>query len=275
MTLKITGAKGFIGQAIIRYCRKKNIDYIGYTRRKNSSQGLTTVSDYSQIPEGGSLIHLAEESVAKKLTDEVRLKHYDTADVLSRKNFEKIVYASSASVYKSCTQPITTDCHHFDSTPYAISKRQVESLLIDNAGNSTIIARISNVYGPGMACNSVLSKILAQVHEDSIVVNALQPIRDFIWVSDVAELLVCSALCRKTGLFHFGTGIGTSIKELISHACEVYGNNLYEVLERDSCNQSMLVLEPSQTLRKILAINFVTIREGLGLLRDLALPSDS
>lgn len=129
----------------------------------------------------------------------------------------KFVFASSAAVYGTSNQePRRENSPLEGSGYYAELKIQSEEKLIDlfaEFSSCLNILRIFNVYGPG--CNDSLINQLAQT--DTIVWDTERFVRDYIYVSDVAEAIVAAA--NYSGLskvFNVGTGIGTSNAQLLN-----------------------------------------------------------
>jgi nucleoside-diphosphate-sugar epimerase len=80
------------------------------------------------------------------------------------------------------------------------------------------IIRPFNIYGPGQDRRFLIPKILAQAIDPepgSIVVSDLRPRRDFIFVSDLVELLIRTAFRSKGGVFNAGSGSSFSVNEAI------------------------------------------------------------
>jgi nucleoside-diphosphate-sugar epimerase len=80
------------------------------------------------------------------------------------------------------------------------------------------IIRPFNIYGPGQDRRFLIPKILAQAinpEPGSIVVSDLRPRRDFIFVSDLVELLIRTAFRSKGGVFNAGSGSSFSVNEAI------------------------------------------------------------
>jgi len=266
--IKVTGATGFIGQAVIKFCRMNSIPVIGYSRSQNdSNENIFQINDYKLIPEGGNLIHLGEHNHIGTITPDLISEHLNVTKSLLTKNFTKIVYGSSAAVYASSPIPISALSNHFSETSYSISKRENEILFLKS---SNIVARISNVYGPNMSTYNVLSNILKQRLNSNISVQNLAPIRDYIWVDDVAEALVKLALSDITGVYNVSTGQGTSVAELIRIICKISNNTNFTCNESSPGTLSKIVLD-SDPLKLSLNWNPSTsLEHGLNILiRDL------
>jgi UDP-glucose 4-epimerase len=226
----VTGASGFLGRYVLRVLAgQQHVEAIAVTRREIS--GWATVGNYSQSPPGDVLIHLAEDNDRARVAasgqgyeENVRA----TLLALSEKGYRRVVYASSAVLYRD------TDVHaHFPDDPirtddaYTRVKRLSELAVLKLPGG--VVARLANIYGPGMSKNNVMSTILRQIPKSGPVgIAAAKPVRDFIWVEDAAEGLVTLALSHfnsdnQGGLYNLGTGVGTSIGALANMVLEIAG----------------------------------------------------
>ncbi len=259
--LKVSGASGFIGSAVLEFCRMRSIPVEGYTRsKKMQSEGLIYVPSYDLIPEGGTLVHLGEHNNIGTINADIMKSQEQVAFSLSQKKFEKIVYASSAAVYGNHLEAIPPDSVCFSQTPYAISKRANEKVFL-NAGH--IVVRLSNVYGPGMSDNNVLTTVMKQGRQSIIRVQNTKPVRDYIWVKDVASALIELSASDFSMMFHVSTGVGTSVLELIRLVCEIEGNESYSIEETLPGDGSKVVLSSDETQKSIGWTPSVNLRSGL------------
>lgn len=215
MRVVITGASGFFGGALVRKLTGAGVDCIGISRKKNP--GLCQVARYSDAPVGSVLVHLAEtnnRSVASAGGAALESEAQQTLEALLAKGYRKAIYASSAVLYGDrCTTPrkVSDPVEAVDT--YTRIKLASERAVLEQGG---AVARLSNLYGPGMAGNNVLSHILAQLGRGpSITMHTLEPVRDFLWIEDAVEALYDMVLREAAGLFNVGSGVGTSIRQLV------------------------------------------------------------
>ena len=111
-TIVITGASGFIGQNLVKYFIKEGINVIAVSRKK--FPGYLQVKDYSETPKGDVLIHLAQCNDRNKVNtlNNSFEESDEVMNILLSKNYERIVYASSAVLYNdrvSCLHKSTDD----------------------------------------------------------------------------------------------------------------------------------------------------------------------
>ena len=162
----------------------------------------------------------------------------------------KIIFSSTASVYGNNTKDNVSENDILNPlNPYAISKLKFENYIIDKSKNDSlkyIILRYFNVAGAedklrtGLIAKSStnLIKVICEVatkKKDALIINGNNydtldgtPIRDFIHVSDLAEMHYLSAKYltkdKKSEIFNCGYGKGFSIMEVV--------NNMNDILQR-------------------------------------------
>jgi UDP-glucose 4-epimerase len=91
-----------------------------------------------------------------------------------------------------------------------------------------VAARLFNVFGPGETNPHVLPDILRQLREGNVLrLGNLDPRRDYVHARDVADALVrCGAHDGPETIFNVGTGVGTSVRELVATLADVLGRSL-------------------------------------------------
>ncbi len=209
----------------------------------------TVINDYADTPAPADaiLVHLAEtRDSAAADTDGA---HLDQTQALARqladKPFTHRLYVSSAAVYGYADNQA-----HFPSEtvnpmgPYAIAKRRAEEVML-SAGAT--VARMTNIYGPGMAGNNVISDILSQLPAAGpIRIRDGGPARDFLWIDDAARGLAAMVRHPAAGVFNLSTGQAHTVRALAELALRIAGQSDRQVVEtapRGATNR--LALDPS------------------------------
>lgn len=253
LKLNVTGANGFIGQAILKYCDENGIPVRGFSRTPPKSVNITQVANYKDlvnIVDCGPLIHLAECNVVAQLNEDIAKQQHDVVDTLCHLNFSKIVYASSAAIYGSCDQDIVVSSNEFVDTVYAKAKRKNEKRVLCHQGG--VVARLSNVIGEGMNRDTVIPTILSQLGNKTLSVFSTKPIRDFVSVNDVASALTELALNNEYGVFHIGSGTGHSVSDLITCAARLKKLPCPDISEsKPNIPKSRIVLDISDSLLRL------------------------
>ena len=128
-----------------------------------------------------------------------------------------------------------------------------------------IVARLSNLYGPGMSEKNVLSTILSQLpNSGPIIVHDLTPVRDFLWVEDAARALTIMSMSQKSDIFNIGAGVGSSILQLANCVLEAVGQADRVVLSTaDGDSRSHLVLNIAQASTQLGWQPITTLQQGL------------
>jgi nucleoside-diphosphate-sugar epimerase len=251
----VTGSSGFIGRAVVDELFRRHRKVLAVSRSHLSRCGQlesVVVKDYAATPDlsGMILIHLAEtRDIAE--AEALGRSHIDTClarvERLAAKRPMRIVYASSAVVYgDEMPHPRRSHEKTVANGFYALAKMACEQRVLDAGG---VVARLANVYGPGMARKAVLSDILGQIHKSGpIIVRDAQVVRDFLWIDDAARGLVDLALGSATGIFNLGMGSGVSVAELARLALKASGQDDRQLIETSpSGRTSTLVLDIEDT----------------------------
>jgi nucleoside-diphosphate-sugar epimerase len=229
-TIVITGASGFIGRHLHARLVATGAHVIAVSRQ--SRVGMLQVDDYGHSPDGDVLIHLAEES-DRALVNRAGEDYLDVSarviGALAARGYRRLVYISSGTVYgDASSQPSEPGKAVIGNDIYNRAKLTNECIVLAAGGG---VARLSNLYGEGMAASNVLSDIIAQVPgHGPIVVRDAAPVRDYLHVSDVAEALARFAETNYNGIINVATGSGTSVRRLADIASAAAGQAWREVV---------------------------------------------
>lgn len=224
------------------------------------------VDQYSKTPGGDVLIHLAEtsdRSVANANGDILEVNARQTLEYLLGKQFSRVIYCSSAVLYGdlSVSPHVETDPVYANDV-YTRIKLASERMVLECGGS---VARLSNLYGPGMARGTVLGTILDQLRQSGpLTVQTTSPVRDFLWIDDAAMALSRLVESRAGGIFNVGSGVGASIAELARTALDESGETGRPVVATQmDARSSFLVLDISKTAAALPWRPEVALREGL------------
>ena len=251
----VTGASGFIGRALIAELASTGVPVIAVARRSvEMSAGVEAVivDDYAATPapSGAVLVHLAETrdiGDAASAGEAHLVRTVALARLLAGKPFAHRVYVSSAAVCSTVgDRPHRPGEAVNPVGAYAIAKRRSEKAMLAADGT---VARIANLYGPGMASNNVIADILRQVHAPGpVCIRDGRPVRDFIWIDDAARGLAAMARRPASGVFNLGTGQGHSVRALAEIALRLTGQGDRPVVETAPAGRvDVVVLDPSAT----------------------------
>ena len=175
-----------------------------------------------------SMPNSGEKNLGKEI--EVTLKSLDNLlSIMVQLGVRNIVYPSSGgAIYgNQLGQRVSEDVLLKPTTPYGVGKQLSEEILKYYSLNYSINAnvfRVGNVYGskqlrdkPQGAVDVFVQSTLKN-EPIKIWGDATKSIRDYIYLEDAAAAIVQTSLLRLSGfnIFNIGTGIGTSIQELIN-----------------------------------------------------------
>jgi len=260
----VTGGAGMIGSHIVDELLKEDVKSV--TVYDNFSVGtvynLKHISDNRLIviEDGGDLRNIDTlENVVKKndyifhlACMRIRQCHdypisswennvNGTLNLLStalRAGIKRIVYSSSASVYgDSIDKGPMPEEHPFNNDNiYGASKIACEQLFrayCKQYGQDYVGLRYMNVYGPRQdyrgAYTTVIMKVLDRIDQglSPIIYGNGSQSYDFILAEDVARANILAIKHGSTdNYYNIGTGIKTSIKELVEIIIDVVGTNL-------------------------------------------------
>lgn len=217
MKVVVTGASGFVGRELVNYLRHSHgIDVVPVSR-SNTYDGMHIVENYEETPHGDVLVHLAEDADRVRVNAAGNEYHEESKQLLKsliEKQYGTIIYGSTAVLYGDKSQLAYHEHSPVKSTDnYSSAKLENEESVLETGG---IVVRFSNIIGPHMANNNVLSDVLAQISgNDPVKVRDEQPVRDFVWIGDVARGIVALIRKQTPGAYNIGSGVGISIRQLV------------------------------------------------------------
>lgn len=190
-----------------------------------------------------------------------------------RNNMERIVYASSMSVYGSVPDaPISESHHPSPLSCYGVGKFASEGYLrIYQRKLPYVAMRMFNVYGPGQDLSNLrqgmVSIYLAQALKSGRieVKGSTERFRDFIFINDVVEAW-WRATTRTEPLNHainIGTGIRTSVGELLKAICALVPGSEFYISGSTLGDQSGIYAN-TQAMKRLLSHEATTrLKDGL------------
>jgi UDP-glucose 4-epimerase len=258
----VTGGAGLIGSHIIDELLRAGatdivvLDNFSRGRRDNLAAALPSGrvrvvegdirnrSDVEAAVAGAALVFHEAAIRITQCAEEPRLAKdvlvdgtYNVLEACVQAKVQRVVAASSASVYGLAEQFPTRESHHpYDNrTIYGAAKMFNEGLLRsfnDMYGLNYVALRPFNVYGPRMDTHGAYTEVLIRWMDaiDSgkapiIFGDGLQTM-DFVHVTDVAKASVLAAYSTATdAVFNVGTGVETSLNELAQMLLSVMGSS--------------------------------------------------
>jgi len=240
----VTGGSGFIGTWTIRKLLENNHEAAALDVRDPLDDiefhkvDVRNFKEYERVAKDfDAVIHLAaivgvEDAYKDPITaEEVNVRGTLNVLEVARERGQKVVYASSASVYGEPKYvPMDEDHPLRPKSVYGATKLGGEALVVAYAQNyqmKTVALRYFNVYGPLMKRSSyagVIYHFLVSVlkNEPLPIYGDGTQVRDYVYVEDVARANVMM-LSRGEGVYNVGTGKGTSVNDLAELVFEVTG----------------------------------------------------
>ncbi|HEV3068959.1 MAG TPA: SDR family NAD(P)-dependent oxidoreductase [Streptosporangiaceae bacterium] len=145
----------------------------------------------------------------------------------------RLVHTSTSETYGTARSVPITEAHPLQAqSPYAASKVAADKLAESyylSFGTPVVTLRPFNTFGPRQSARAVIPAIIIQLAAGSrqLKLGALDPTRDFTYVSDTAQAFVdlgeAPAAAVVGELFNAGTGTDVSIGQLAADIAALMG----------------------------------------------------
>ncbi|MER7052708.1 MULTISPECIES: NAD-dependent epimerase/dehydratase family protein [unclassified Streptomyces] len=253
----VTGAAGFIGSHLVTELRSSGRNVVALDRRpipddlrsqspplpgslRTIRGDLNTLNLADCLKNTSVVFHLAAlPGVRPSWT---QFPEYLQCNVLATQRLleacvqagvERVVVASSSSVYGGADGMMSEDDLPRPLSPYGVTKLAAERLALafaarDDAKLSVGALRFFTVYGPGQRTDMFISRLIRSTlrNEPVEIYGDGTQLRDFTHVSDVVRALVLAASVRDRGsaVLNIGTGGAVSVNEVVSLTAELTGS---------------------------------------------------
>jgi nucleoside-diphosphate-sugar epimerase len=219
----VTGANGFIGSHLVLALRAGG--YPVWTHSTRDGDIRTCDLSFEGV---GHVFHLAARTFVPdswaaplsfyevNLLGTVNVLEYCRACGASLTLMSSYVYGPPARLPISEDEPLRA------YNPYSHTKILAEETGLyyqREFGIPVTIVRPFNVYGPGQGPRFLIPTILAQAidpGQTAIVVGDLRPRRDYLFISDLIELLTRTAFRSEGGVFNAGSGASVGVGDVIA-----------------------------------------------------------
>lgn len=257
MVIAVTGGAGFIGCNVCRYLADAGyevvaIDSLVQGRADNLPAAVPLVvgdanvaATWSRVPDVNSIVHLSGASSTPMFATDLSgafsnnvLGFLRILEIARSRHIGRVLYASSALVYGNVPNPLResgpTDTLNF----YALSKSVMENIAAmyhSEFGMECVGLRFMSIYGPREAHKGRMANLVSQFIWD--IASGRRPVlygdgrqtRDFTSVWDVAEIIRLVVECSRplgASLFNVGTGIATSLNDLVFMLSQMMGTSV-------------------------------------------------
>ncbi len=262
----VTGGSGFIGSNLVDSLLARGdavtvVDDLSTGRRENLEEALgagaelveadirdsDAVAQLAQEHKPEQIFHLAAQiDVRRSVADpafDAAINVGGTANVLEAARLagsERFVFISTGgAIYgegAGKALPLGEEAAEEPLAPYGQSKLAAEgyvSLYERLYGLPGVVLRLGNVYGPrqdplgeagviAIFCGRLRSSAAPTVYGDG------EQTRDYIYVADVVDAILAAADADAGGAFNVGTGVQTSVLELVELLRELGGGEGFE-----------------------------------------------
>jgi nucleoside-diphosphate-sugar epimerase len=224
--LLITGATGFIGRNV-RPVLEKAHSVVGVNLSGGVDLAKAGALDYLK-GDFDTVLHLAGKSYVPESFDRPAEYYHaningalTVAEFCRRRGVKDLIYANTYVYGSPESLPIDETHRISPGSPYHRSKLLGEELLLGyfpQSGTKVCSLRIFNLYGPHQDPRFLIPKLIAEASsEGKVKVEDIEPRRDFIHVSDFANLVlnIVGTGITDSGIYNVGSGTSTSVGEVI------------------------------------------------------------
>ena len=179
-------------------------------------------------------------------------------------NVKRFIYFQTSLCYglKPLEQPITLKHPKFPaSTSYAITKTANEDFL-EISGLDFVTFRLANVVGPRNVAGPL--PIFYQRLKDGKQCFVTKSRRDFVFVKDLARVVLKACDGVGSGAYHFSSGSDVAIVDLYNAVVNAMGLSNHpepEIKELGEDDVVSILLDPSRTFQDFGQIEFTSIEE--------------
>jgi len=251
----VTGSSGFIGSRLVTFLRNQRYKVLGVDIRK-----APTTDYFIDISTFGSREDLACILQVEKITHVVHLAgliqvgegefhptEYWSANVGGTRNIiwaaeaaevNKLIFASSAAVYKSSDEPLVEGSPLGPVSVYGKTKLTAEKLLVSNSKVESVIFRFFNVGGGKEENPCHLIPILLERCSWGNILRVFGGkystpdgtcIRDYFHVQDLISAIILAVerwdaihKNHKHQIYNLGTGKGISVLEICEEVTQAW-----------------------------------------------------
>ena len=250
----VTGSTGFIGKHLVSTLSQEKRDLHLLSRKgKDGSMSidLNCVHEVDAVfaaCNADTVVHLASDVRSIQSEKDIACEANMAINVMSAiQNSCRFIYLSTADEYSSSPNPISENGELHPINPYARAKFEARKALETKAKEMNlelVVLRPFLVYGMGQPPHMFIPQLLKSIIDDKVFhYSARRKIRDYVHVSDVVQAIRLLVDCETDigGVYNIGTGIGTSLSEVIKIVENKIGQTLN--VERD---QSLGVSNPDR-----------------------------
>lgn len=247
MRALVTGSTGLCGRALVRQLRRAEVDVL-----QVSARGAGPGVQHADFEDAGALarllksnrpgfiFHLSGAMAAADPAELIRANCLDAATLLQAIVLSgidtRLLVAGSAAEYgpvDPADLPAREELICRPRTPYGCAKLAQTRLALSHAAAiPVVVARASNIVGPGMPETLALGRFarrLAEIElggtQNRLAVGDLSAVRDFVDVDDVVDLYwrLINAPAAFGQVVNVGSGRGVTLAYALDLLIEAFG----------------------------------------------------
>ncbi len=294
----VTGGCGFVGVNLGRFLTAAGCEVVAYDNLSTGDRTVAEAAGYEvlvgDVRDAGALhdaasgadavVHLAAQTGVVQSVDDplgdLEINVVGTMNALLAARdagVSAFVFASSAAPLGAIEPPGHEGIAPRPLSPYGASKLAGEGMCSAFAGSyglATVAMRFTNLYGPecahkGSVVAAFMRRILAG--EPLTIYGDGSQTRDFLYVDDLGGAILSALQDPPAGeLIQLGTGVETSVRELVDHLVELFPDRPVEVrYEPTRPGEIQRSWSDISRARRMLGYEpGVTLAEGLPKVRD-------
>ena len=240
MKILILGSEGFVGHNLVNGLSKKHeivcADIIEKASQKNYHKFDVTdpISVENTVKDVDVVIDLVAHSLVSSIDGPVTNANVNIMGLLyileacRKNNIKKIIFTSASSMIgEPQTSTVAENHQAIPKTAYGITKLTSEHYLRlykEMYGLNFVIFRFFNIYGPFQK-NGLIPTLYNRIKNDEplTVFGKGDQIRDYVFIEDIIPFFekASSSNLVDNKIFNMGTGIGTSIIEIIKNFSQI------------------------------------------------------
>ncbi|MDB0058301.1 NAD(P)-dependent oxidoreductase [Salibacteraceae bacterium] len=272
MKVLLVGANGFLGQSVLEKLihSKFNVDVLISSRGNRKLEGVQNIYfskdlDSITISPPDIIINVAAYIPYGNL-NEVSSKLIEAnihLPLMLKNNFpdSRFIHTSSVSVYGDNNNSLNELSECISPNAYGLSKLLSEKVV--NSHSNSVIFRISSMYGKGMKPFGIIPFYLEKAKESNKipVLGIGERLQDYIFVNDVADLIISAIHSDAKGVFLAANGVSQSNLRLAEMICNIFPKSKIELKGIDDSLSRMY--DTSKTKTEFGSFAKTTLSDGL------------
>jgi UDP-glucose 4-epimerase len=245
MKILVTGAGGFVGNAIAREFAVRGHEVFALARRPieglnaihvlvqdlrdaSATRHLVGKLDFEIVVHAAANMAGVSPSLGEARFNENATMTLNLLGAFSRKPPRFLMCISSIDVYSQTPGAINEETPLEPKGGYAISKHQTEQLCAgwaNERGIMTGVARLTQIFGPGDRTAKMIPASIAAVRKGDpiLLYGDGEDRRDFLFVQDAARMVADWCVLASGDTINLATGVSLSMNAILLRLAEVSG----------------------------------------------------